>query len=127
LRHLFFVNKLLGMFQINTLNFRLSLGRISGDSTGGFGTFYIDLSGESPFDINKSFSERIVCNAEGKPFISLEDAAVFSEEMAAFWKLQLLANPKLEITSIRELVDLWKKFAAELYLSSSADPDATSI
>ena len=115
------------MFQINTLNFMLSLGRISGDSTGGFGTLYIDLSGESPFDINKSFSERIVCNAEGKPFISLEDAAVFSEEMAAFWKLQLLANPKLEITSVRELVDLWKKFATELHLSSSGGSNASTI
>jgi hypothetical protein len=115
------------MFQINTLNFSLSLGRISGDSTGGFGTFYIDLSGESPFDINKSFSERIVCNAEGKPFISLEDAAAFSEEMAAFWRLQLLVNPKLEITGIRELVDLWKKFAAELYHSSSGGSNVPTI
>jgi hypothetical protein len=104
------------MFQINTLNFRLSLERISDDSTGWNGTFYIELTGESPFDINKNFSERIFCNAEGRPFNSLADAALFSDEMAAFWKLQLLANPKLEITGIKELVDVWKKFAAEITL-----------
>jgi hypothetical protein len=103
------------MHQTNTLNFRLRLERKLGPIIGCLGNYYIDLSGESPFNLNKSFDERFFTNSEGTPFYTLEDAAQFAEEMAAFWKFQLMSNPKLGITAVEELADLWRKFATELY------------
>jgi hypothetical protein len=105
------------MVQTNTLNFRLILERKSGNLIGCQGNYYLELTGETPFDLNKNFSEKFFCNSAGIPFYNLEDVVRFSEEMAAFWKFQLASYPKLAITGIEELSDIWKKLAS--YLSPS--------
>jgi len=107
------------MLQTNTLNFRLILERKSGSLIECRGNYYLELTGETPFDLNKSFSEKFFCDSAGLPFYNLEDVARFGEEMAAFWKLQLASNPKLAITSIGELADIWEKLATDLCASYS--------
>jgi hypothetical protein len=103
------------MLQTNTLNFVLRLERKSTGITECQGDYYIELSGETPFNVNKTFSERFFCDSAGEPFFNLADVARFSEQMASFWESQLLSNPKLAITSIEEIADLWKKFSADLF------------
>lgn len=82
--------------------------------TGHQGNYYIELTGESPFDINKGFVERFFTDSAGTPFYRKEDAALFSQTMAAQWQERLNANPKLAITGVGELADLWQKFANSL-------------
>lgn len=106
------------MFQTNTLNFRLRLERKLGNIIGLRGNYYVELTGENPFNLNKTFSEQFFCNSAGIPFYELEDVTQFSKEMASFWELQLTSNPKLAITSIEEIADIWKKFATDLYPSN---------
>jgi hypothetical protein len=108
------------MIQTNTLNFRLILEKKSGDLIECLGNYYLELTGETPFDLNKNFSEKFFCNSAGVPFYHIEDVARFSAEMAAFWKLKLASNPKLAITSLEELSDIWKKLATHLCASNSA-------
>lgn len=102
------------MLPITTLSFRLSLQRRAGTIIGCQGNYYIELTGESPFDINKNFVEIFFSDSKGSPFYQLEDAARFSYKMAEFWKARLIANPRLAITGIGELADVWKKFASSL-------------
>lgn len=110
------------MFQANTLNFRLRLGQKAENITSCPGNYFIELTCESCFDLDKSFSETIYYNSEKKPFSSLIDAAEYSAEMAAFWQYQLLTNTKVGITGIEELADVWKKFSILLYPFNLAVP-----
>lgn len=107
------------MLQTNTLNFRLRLERKSTGIVECLGNYYIELSGETPFNVNKTFSEKIFFDSAGAPFFHIADVARFSEEMTSYWESQLVSNPKLVITGIEELADIWKKFAAELLPSNS--------
>jgi hypothetical protein len=110
------------MLQTSTLNFRLTLVRKSPDITGCRGNYYIELTGENPFNLDKTFSEKFFGNSAGVPFYNIEDVSRFSEDMASFWELRLLANPMLAITSIEELADIWRKFAADLHPADAVIP-----
>lgn len=102
------------MIEVKTLSFRLRLEKNGSKSIKCLGSYFFVLFCESPFDVNKSFSEEFVTDSDLRPFYNYQDAGRFAEEMANFWKMQILINPKLDITRLEELTDLWKKLSIEL-------------
>lgn len=102
------------MIEVTTLSFRLRLEKNASKSSKCMGAYFFVLFCESPFDVNKSFSEEFVSDSDLRPFYNQQDAGRFAEEMANFWKMQVLINPKLDITRLEELTDLWKKLSFEL-------------
>lgn len=99
------------MKEVTTLNFRLRLEQSHVRATNAFGGYIIVLSGESPFNVHKTFSETFLADSEGLPFYTTADAARFAEAQAGIWKQQLRNNPALAITGIQEWADLWDHFA----------------
>ncbi|GEO06659.1 hypothetical protein AAE02nite_43230 [Adhaeribacter aerolatus] len=104
------------MIEVNTLSFRLRLERKAAKSEDCLGNYFYVLFCESPFDVSKTFSEEFLADFNSVPFYSLCDAARFAEEMASFWEKQILINPKLDITRLEELTDVWR------YLSQKIQP-----
>jgi hypothetical protein len=102
------------MIEVKTLSFRLRLEKNPSKTIKCKGAYFFVLFCESPFNVNKFFSEEFVTDSDLRPFYSQDDAARFAEEMANFWKMQILINPKLDITRLEELTDLWKKISVEL-------------
>jgi len=102
------------MIEVNTLSFRLRLETNTFKKSKCLGTYYFVLFCESPFDVSKSFSEEFLYDSELAPFYTLSDATRFANEMADFWKMQILINPKLDITRLEELTDLWRNLAIKL-------------
>ncbi len=102
------------MIEVKTLSFGLRLEKNSSRSNKCLGIYFFVLFYESPFNVNKFFSEEFVTDSGLRPFYSQQDAGRFAEEMANFWKMQILVNPKLDITRLEELTDLWKKLSIEL-------------
>ena len=99
------------MIEVRTLNLTLRLVENSSPLLGERGNYCIELSGESPFNAHKSFTENFNLNANNIPFSSFEETARFVSETAEFWQHQLDNNPKLIITGLQELADIWAKFA----------------
>lgn len=102
------------MIEVKTLSFRLRLEENNSKNNNCLGNYFIVLLGESAFDVNKSFSEEFLSDSELTPFYTIQDAAVFAEEMATFWKMQMIINPKLDITRLEELADLWRTLSIKL-------------
>ena len=107
------------MIEVNTLSFRLRLEKNNSKQSECLGNYYYVLFCESPFDVSKTFSEEFLTDSNSVPFFSFNDAARFAEEMASFWEDQIKNNPKLDITRLEEMTDLWK------YLSVKLNPDST--
>lgn len=99
------------MIEARTLNFTLRLVENPHPLLGKWGKYCIELSGESPFNVHKSFTESFSLNADNIPFSSIEETAQFVLGMAEFWQQQLDKNPKLTITGLQELADIWAKFS----------------
>ena len=102
------------MIEVNTLSFRLRLEKNNAKSNNCSGNYFYVLFCESPFDVSKTFSEEFLTDSNSVPFNSFKDAARFAEEMANFWEKQVSINPKLDITRLEELTDLWKYLADKL-------------
>jgi hypothetical protein len=109
------------MIEVNTLSFRLRLEKNLSKQGNCLGKYYYVLFCESPFDVSKNFSEEFLTDLNSVPFYSFSDAARFAEEMAEFWSKQINSNPKLDITRIEELTDLWK------YLSVKLNPETSKF
>lgn len=102
------------MIEVQTFSFRLGVEQNNSKNSLCLGKYYLVLSCDSPFDANKSFSEEFLTDSELAPFYSETDVIKFAEEMAAFWKIRLLINPKLDITRLEEMADLWHKLSVAL-------------
>ena len=109
------------MIEVKTLSFILTLHENKKKNSNCAGNYYLILFCESPFDVNKSFSEEILVDSELASFNNLQSVSTFAEEMANFWKLQTAINPRLDITRLEELSDLWQKLSHELKLKSQLD------
>ncbi len=104
------------MIEVNTLSFRLRLEKNESKSEDCLGNYFYVLFCESPFDVSKTFSEEFLSDFNSVPFYNFSDAARFAEEMASYWEKQIQENPKLDITRLEELTDVWR------YLSQKIQP-----
>ncbi len=102
------------MIEVRTLNLKLRLERNFSSNNEGEVNYLIVLMGESPFDVSKSFSEKISTDNEQKPFTTLEDVVHYVNQTAIYWQGQLQEFPQLHITGVQELADLWIAFANSL-------------
>ena len=102
------------MIEVQTFSFRLGVEQNNSKNSLCLGKYFLVLSCDSPFDVNKSFSEEFLTDSELAPFYTPNDIAKFAEEMAAFWKIRLLINPKLDITRLEEMADIWHKLSEAL-------------
>ncbi|QMU30478.1 hypothetical protein [Adhaeribacter radiodurans] len=102
------------MIEVRTFSFSLRVEKNNTNNSQCNGNYYLVLSCESPFDTNKSFSEEFLSDSDLTPFYSFGDIARFAEEMATFWKIRLLVNPKLDLTRLEEIADLWSKLLRQL-------------
>jgi hypothetical protein len=105
------------MIEVTTANFRLRLELNLPARKPCRGNYFIVLLGTRQTNERRSFEEEYLSGSDALPFYSLEDAAAYAEEMAAFWKLQLMANPRLNRTGILELVEVWRKFSIAIHPS----------
>jgi hypothetical protein len=103
------------MIEVRTSHFRLRLELNLPATKPCRGNYFIVLVGTMETDKKKSFKEAYGCDSYGLPFYTLKDAAAYAEELAAFWKLQLMANPKLNQTGIQELGGIWRKFSIAIH------------
>ncbi len=104
------------MIEVRTFSFNLRVEENNFKNSQCLGSYFLVLSCESPFDANKSFSEEFLSDSELAPFYSFSDLLKFAEEMATFWKIRLIVNPKLDLTRVEELADLWSKLFEQLKL-----------
>ncbi|WP_146153592.1 hypothetical protein [Adhaeribacter arboris] len=102
------------MIEVRTFSFSLRVEKNNTNSNQCMGNYYLVLSCESPFDASKSFSEEFLSDSELAPFYSFADIAKFAEEMVTFWRIRLLVNPKLDLTRLEEIADLWSKLLKQL-------------
>lgn len=102
------------MIEVNTLSFRLRLEKNDNQIESCAGNYFYVLFCESPFDVSKTFSEEILSDFNAAPFHYFSDAARFAEEMACFWEKQITDNPKLDITRLEELTDLWRLLSSRI-------------
>lgn len=102
------------MIEVNTLSFRLRLEKNEIRTENCIGNYFYVLFCESAFDVSKNFSEEFLSDFNSVPFYSFSDAARFAEEMASFWEKQITINPKLDITRLEELTDLWRNLYQEI-------------
>ncbi|WP_026461571.1 hypothetical protein [Adhaeribacter aquaticus] len=102
------------MVEVRTLNLKLRLEPNLYGSDRGKGNYLIELMGESPFDVSKSFSEKIYTDKDQKPFTTVEDAAKFVNQTAVFWQGQIKEFPLLDITGVQELADIWEQFSTSI-------------
>ena len=102
------------MIEVNTLSFRLRLEKNESKSDNCLGNYFYVLFCESPFDVSKTFSEEFLADFNSVPFYNFSDAARFAEEMADFWEKQILINPKLDITRLEELTDVWRYLSVKI-------------
>ena len=109
------------MIEVKTLSFILTLHENKKKNSNCAGSYYLMLFCESPFDVSKSFSEEFLVNSALAPFYDLHDVSAFAEEMAGFWKMQTIINPRLDITRLEELADLWQKLTLEIKDTSHRD------
>ena len=112
------------MIEVRTLNFTLRLVENPNPLLSGRGKYYIELSGESPFNVHKSFTEIFCLTADNIPFYTVDETARFVSETATFCQQQLDKYPKLTLTGLQELADIWAKFslAYEEYLQQHMQP-----
>jgi len=104
------------MIEVKTFSFSLRVAENDLTNQQCEGKYFLVLSCESPFDVNKSFSEEFLTDSELAPFYTNLDLLKFAEEMATFWRIRLLVNPKLDLTRLEELADLWNKMYEQLKL-----------
>ena len=97
------------MIEAKTFSFSLRVAENDFTNSQCLGNYFLVLSCESPFDVNKAFSEEFLSDSELAPFYSSSDLLKFAEEMATFWRIRLIVNPKLDLTRVEELADLWNK------------------
>ncbi|MDB5263392.1 MAG: hypothetical protein JWQ14_2675 [Adhaeribacter sp.] len=102
------------MIEVNTLSFKLRLEKNISKQNKCLGKYYYVLFCESPFDVSKTFSEEFLVDFNSVPFYNFSDAARFAEGMAKFWAKQIMINPKLDITRLEELTDLWKNLVQKI-------------
>ncbi|MDQ3289933.1 MAG: hypothetical protein M3Q05_01450 [Bacteroidota bacterium] len=102
------------MIEVRTFSFSLRVEKNNTKNNQCMGEYYLVLSCESPFDTNKSFSEEFYSDSDLTPFYSFADVARFAEEMVTFWRIRLLVNPKLDLTRLEEIADLWSKMLKQL-------------
>ena len=102
------------MIEVKTFSFRLRVEKNNVINENCMGKYFLVLSCESPFDVNKSFSEEFFSDSDLTPFFDLTDVLKFAEEMATFWKIRLIINPKLDITRLEEMSDIWNKLLVEI-------------
>jgi hypothetical protein len=102
------------MIEVNTLSFRLRLEKNSSTNNNCLGNYYYVLFCESPFDVSKTFSEEFLKDFNSLPFYNFSDAVRFAGEMADFWASQINSNPKLDITRLEELTDVWKNLTLKI-------------
>lgn len=109
------------MIEVNTLSFRLRLEKKAANPENCLGNYFYVLFCESPFDVSKTFSEEFLSDFNSVPFYNFDDAARFAEDMANYWEKQILENPKLDITRLEELTDVWR------YLSLKIKPQVKEL
>ncbi len=102
------------MIEVKTFSFSLRVEENNFRSSQCLGDYFLVLSCESPFNANKSFSEEFISDSELAPFYNYSDLLKFAEEMATFWRIRLIVNPKLDLTRVEELADLWNKLYEQL-------------
>jgi hypothetical protein len=106
------------MIEVRTQNFSLRLELNLPARKPCLGSYFIVLFGTKEGDGKKTFREEFLSDADMLPFYTLEDASTYAEVMAAFWKVHLVAYPKLTHTTIRELVEVWRRFSIALHPSN---------
>ena len=102
------------MIEVKTFSFCLRVAANDQANSQCLGNYFLVLSCESPFDANKYFSEEFISDSELAPFYNYSDLLKFAEEMATFWRIRLIVNPKLDLTRVEELADLWNKLYDQL-------------
>src|SRR5687767_11155965 len=102
------------MIEVKTFSFSIRVEENDLINSQCLGNYFLVLSCESPFDVNKSFSEEFISDSELAPFYNYSDLLKFAEEMSTFWRIRLIVNPKLDLTRVEELADLWNKLYDQL-------------